>query len=564
MPKLAVLDIGTNSIHMVLAEVQPDYTYKILDRFKDMTRLGDGVFTSRRLSDQAMMRGLEVIRNLVTLARNKGYERIEGVATSAVREARNGGEFLDHVAQQTGLTVRVITGAEEARLIFLGVQNSVALPEPPTLVIDIGGGSVEVIVGNRETIYQARSLKLGAIRLKDLYLTKTPPSKAMLHELEEAVTGQLKQALGTYKTKRVEQIIATSGMAGNLAEVIYLQRTGRPLQQLNLTKISAKEIAAVEKRLADATLKTRLAMPGLDPKRVDTLLPATMVFRILLDLLRKDELTICDKAIREGIIYDFIQRHHEGIQAERDIPDVRKRNILALARRCHVSETHALHVAGLALRLFDQTTSLHGFGQREREWLEFAAILHDIGYLINSRQHHKHAYYLIKNSDLSGFTAEEIDLVANVSRYHRRSVPTRSTVSSPRCRKGISASSTCCRPCSVLPTDWIEASFRWCGTSKSKSARPSSSRWTCRVMPSWKSGRRGVAAISSRRCSSGRFSSSPQARKTKLPETSAGSGSGSSALPRTVRMCEALSVSMSSLGESISADQVSRCVVGIL
>ncbi|WHZ21574.1 MAG: Exopolyphosphatase [Nitrospira sp.] len=425
MPKLAVLDIGTNSIHMVLAEVQPDYSYKILDRFKDMTRLGDGVFTSRRLSDQAMMRGLEVIRNLVTLARNKGYERIEGVATSAVREARNGGEFLDHVAQQTGLTVRVITGAEEARLIFLGVQNSVALPELPTLVIDIGGGSVELIVGNRETVFHARSLKLGAIRLKDLYLTKTPPPKAMQQALEEAVTGQLKSALGPYKTRKVEQIIATSGMAANLAEVIHLQRTGRPLPQLNLAKVSAKEVAAVEKRLADAPLKTRLAIPGLDPKRVDTLLPAAVVLRVLLELLQKDEITICDKAIREGIIYDFIQRHHEGIQAERDIPDVRKRNILALARRCHVSETHALHVAGLALRLFDHTKSLHGFGQRERQWLEFAAILHDIGYLINSRQHHKHAYYLIKHSDLSGFTADEIDLVANVARYHRRAVPHR-------------------------------------------------------------------------------------------------------------------------------------------
>ena len=425
MPKLAVLDIGTNSIHMVLAEVQPDYSYKILDRFKDMTRLGDGVFTSRRLSDQAMMRGLEVIRALVTLARNKGYEQIEAVATSAVREARNGGEFLDHVAQQTGLVVRVITGAEEARLIFLGVQNSVALPERPTLVIDIGGGSVEVIVGNRETVFQARSLKLGAIRLKDLYLTKTPPSKDMLRALEEAVTLQLKAGLGPYKTKRVEQIIATSGMAGNLAEVIHLQRTGRPLPQLNLAHVTAKEITAVEKRLAGASLKTRLAIPGLDPKRVDTLLPATIVFRILLELLQKTELTICDKAIREGIIYDFIQRHHERIQAERDIPDVRKRNILALAHRCHVSETHALHVAGLALRLFDQTKPLHGFGPREREWLEFSAILHDIGYHINSRQHHKHAYYLIKNSDLSGFTAEEIDLVANVARYHRRSVPSR-------------------------------------------------------------------------------------------------------------------------------------------
>ena len=425
MPKLAVLDIGTNSIHMVLAEVQPDYSYKILDRFKDMTRLGDGVFTSRRLSDQAMMRGLEVIRALVTLARNKGYEQIEAVATSAVREARNGGEFLDHVAQQTGLVVRVITGAEEARLIFLGVQNSVALPERPTLVIDIGGGSVEVIVGNRETVFQARSLKLGAIRLKDLYLTKTPPSKGMLRELEEAVTAQLKSGLGPYKTKRVEQIIATSGMAGNLAEVIHLQRTGRPLPQLNLAHVTAKDIAAVEKRLAGASLKTRLAIPGLDPKRVDTLLPATIVFRILLELLQKTDLTICDKAIREGIIYDFIQRHHERIQAERDIPDVRRRNILALAHRCHVSETHALHVAGLALRLFDQTKPLHGFGPREREWLECSAILHDIGYLINSRQHHKHAYYLIKNSDLSGFTAEEIDVVANIARYHRRSVPNR-------------------------------------------------------------------------------------------------------------------------------------------
>lgn len=246
MPKLAVLDIGTNSIHMVLAEVQPDYSYKILDRFKDMTRLGDGVFTSRRLSDQAMTRGLDVIRNLVTLARNKGYERIEGVATSAVREARNGGEFLDHVAQQTGLVVRVITGTEEARLIFLGVQNSVALPEQPSLVIDIGGGSVELIVGNRDSILHARSLKLGAIRLKDLYLTKTPPSKSMLEALDEAVTAQLKSALGPYKTKRVQQVIATSGMAANLAEVIHLQRTGRPLPQLNLAKVSAKEIGGME------------------------------------------------------------------------------------------------------------------------------------------------------------------------------------------------------------------------------------------------------------------------------------------------------------------------------
>ena len=423
MPKLAVLDIGTNSIHMVLAEVHPDYSYKILDRFKDMTRLGDGVFTARRLSDQAMMRGLDVTKTLVLLARNKGYERIEAVATSAVREARNGGEFLDHVAQQTGLTVRVITGAEEARLIFLGVRNTIALPEQPTMVVDVGGGSVELIVGNRETIFHAKSLKLGAIRLNDLYLLRTPPSKSMLEQLEGAVHTQLKSTLSSFRSKRVEQVVATSGMAANLAEVIYLDRTGRPLPQLNLAKISLKEISRIETLLAGSNLKARLAIPGLDPKRVDTLLPATIVLRILLELLQKDELTICDKAIREGLIFDFIQRHREGIQAERDIPDVRKRNVLALARRCHSSEVHSLHVAGLAVRLFDQTKPLHGFGQREREWLEFSAILHDIGYLINPRQHHKHAYYLIKHSDLSGLTVDEVEIIANIARYHRRALP---------------------------------------------------------------------------------------------------------------------------------------------
>ena len=423
MPKLAVLDIGTNSIHMVLAEVHPDYSYKILDRFKDMTRLGDGVFTARRLSDQAMMRGLDVIKTLVLLARNKGYEWIEAVATSAVREARNGGEFLDHVAQQTGLTVRVITGAEEARLIFLGVRNTIALPEQPTMVVDVGGGSVELIVGNRETIFHAKSLKLGAIRLNDLYLLRTPPSRSMLEQLEGAVHTQLKSTLSSFRSKRVEQVVATSGMAANLAEVIYLDRTGRPLPQLNLAKISLKEISMTETLLADSNLKARLAIPGLDPKRVDTLLPATIVLRILLELLQKDELTICDKAIREGLIFDFIQRHREGIQAERDIPDVRKRNVLALARRCHSSEVHSLHVAELAVRLFDQTKPLHGFGQREREWLEFSAILHDIGYLINPRQHHKHAYYLIKHSDLSGLTVDEVEIIANIARYHRRALP---------------------------------------------------------------------------------------------------------------------------------------------
>jgi exopolyphosphatase / guanosine-5'-triphosphate,3'-diphosphate pyrophosphatase len=423
MSKIAVIDIGTNSIHMVLAEVLPDFTYKILDRFKDMTRLGNGTFATQHLSDEAIAKGLGVLRHLVTLAKNKGYDRIIAVATSAVREAKNGGEFINLAAAQTGLTIRVISGTEEARLIFLGIKNSVPMTEQPSLAVDVGGGSVELMVGNREQLLHTKSLKLGAIRLADQFLKRNPPSERMLRELEETVTAQLKATLDSFKTKRFDALIATSGMAGNLAEVIHLKRTNRPLPQLNLAAVSLKDVKEIEQDLRHSTIKERLAIPGLDPKRVDTLFPATVVLRRLMELTGRDELVLCDKAIREGVIYDFIVRHRERIKAEAEIPDLRRRNVLALARRCHAPEVHSLHVAGLALRLFDQTRRLHGLGATERDWLEYAAILHDIGYLINERQHHKHGYYLITHSELGGLSGEEIQVVANVARYHRRALP---------------------------------------------------------------------------------------------------------------------------------------------
>jgi len=423
MSKIAVIDVGTNSVHMVLAEVLPDFTYKILDRFKDMARLGNGAFESQRLSDEAIARGLSVISRLVTLAKNKGYDRMIAVATSAVREAKNGGDFIDTVKEQTGLRVRVISGVEEARLIFLGVKNSVPMTEQPALAIDVGGGSVEVMAGNRDQLLHAKSLKLGAIRLSDQFLKRTPPSERMLDELEELINDQLKQTLDGFKVKRFDSLIATSGMAGNLAEVIHLRRTNRPLPQLNLATVSLKEVKEIEQELRHSTIKERLAIPGLDPKRVDTLFPATIVIRRLMELSNRDELVLCDKAIREGVIYDFIERHRERIKAEADIPDLRRRNVLALARRCRAPETHSLHVAALALRLFDQTKRLHNLGETERDWLEFAAILHDIGYLISERQHHKHTYYLITNTELGGLSSDELLVIANIARYHRRAHP---------------------------------------------------------------------------------------------------------------------------------------------
>ena len=423
MSKIAVIDIGTNSIHMVLAEAEPDGSYKILDRFKDMTRLGDGTFRQRRLSAESRARGVEVLKNLTMLARNKGFDRILMAATSAVREARNSGQFVEEVSENTGVRVKVITGQEEARLIYLGVRQSMDLTDRPTLLVDVGGGSVEIIAGNRKRLLHAESLKLGAIRLKDLFLTKAPPPKAKLRAMYDMIGKELHAALERFRQPEFDRIVISSGMASNLAEIIYLERTGYPIPQINLSTITLKEIRGVEQRLATSDVDTRLGIPGLDPRRVDTLLAATAVVRRCLEITGHKEATISDKAMREGLVYDFIQKNQEGLLIEQEIPNIRLRNVVALARRCHYPETHSHHVAKLALSLFAQTQPLHGMAEQERECLEYAALLHDVGYAINPRQHHKHSYYLITNSDLAGFTVDEIEMIANVARYHRRSLP---------------------------------------------------------------------------------------------------------------------------------------------
>ena len=423
MLKLALLDIGSNSIHMLLTEIQPDFSYKILDRFKDVTRLGEDTFKSGQFSPDVLAKGIDVVRNLATLTRNRGFTRIEAVATSAVREASNGGQFIEAIQQQTGIRVRVVTGQEEARLIYLGVRQSMDFGDRNVLIADVGGGSVELIVGNRNKLLHAASLKLGAIRLKDLYLRQDAPSGGRLERLKEAVETQLKAALPRFKKVGFDDFVGTSGMIGNLAEIMHLHKTGRPIPQLNLARFSFKDVTAAEKLLVKTPLKQRHEIPGVDPKRADVLVPAIIVLSTLMEWLDISELTVSDKAIREGLLHDFIERHREGIQAEQEIPNIRRRDVLRLARKCQYDPVHTHHVARLCLQIFDQTASAHKRGEREREWLEYAAILHDVGYLINSRQHHKHSYYLIKNCDLVGFTADEIELIANIARYHRKAIP---------------------------------------------------------------------------------------------------------------------------------------------
>ncbi|MCA9497872.1 MAG: Ppx/GppA family phosphatase [Nitrospirales bacterium] len=424
MKRLAVIDIGTNSIHMVLAEIGKGFSYKIVDRIKEMARLGDGTFTSQRLSSEAMDRGLTVLKRFSILAKNKGFDPIVPIATSAVREATNGGDFLKLVRKELGLRVRVITGEEEARLIYLGVRNSMDLSRFPAMIVDIGGGSVELMACTQKRLQFVRSLKLGAIRLKDQFLKTDTPDNKMIQRLENLVSQTLKKALSSKKCDpQFNQLVATSGMAGNLTEIIYLARTGRPLSQIDMATIELDEVREVERLLRIKDTQARLKIPGLDPRRVDTLYSGVLVLRILMERIGVKQARISDKAIREGVIYDFIQQHQEGLRAEQEIPHVRRRQVLLLARRYQYSKTHSHHVAKLALSLFDQTQSMHHLGEREREWLEYGALLHDIGHQICESKHHKHTYYLMTHADLPGFSSEEVVVMANVARYHRRGQP---------------------------------------------------------------------------------------------------------------------------------------------
>ncbi len=423
MKRLAVIDIGTNSIHMVLAEIGKGFSYKIVDRIKEMARLGDGTFTSHRLSQEAMDRGLTVLKRFSMLANNKGFDPILPIATSAVREAKNGGDFLKLVRKELGLRVRVITGEEEARLIYLGVRNSMDLTRFPAMIVDIGGGSVELMACTPKRLKFVRTLKLGAIRLKDQFLKVDPPDKKTIQRMENLVVQTLKKSLSKKSLTQFNQLVATSGMVGNLTEIIYLARTGRPLTQLDMATIELDEVREVERLLRTTDLQARLKIPGLDPRRVDTLYPGVLVLRLLMERIGVKQVRISEKAIREGVIYDFIQQHQDGLRAEQEIPHIRRRQVLLLARRYQYPKVHAHHVAKLALSLFDQTVSLHKLGDKEREWLEYAAFLHDIGHHIRENKHHKHTYYLITHADLPGFSSEEVGIIANVARYHRRGQP---------------------------------------------------------------------------------------------------------------------------------------------
>ena len=423
--RLAAIDIGTNSLHMIVVRVRPDMSFEVIDREKDMVRLGAGGLDGRALVPKAMQAALQTLSKFRRLAESHQVERIEAVATSAVREAENGGEFLKAIIEQTGIRARIISGAEEARLIHLASAYGVGLTDEVGVTVDIGGGSVEITHGTGPTLAAGRSFKLGVIRLTERFVKSDPISARDERRMVRYVESELKPYLKTIVEAGFDRVVGTSGSILSVGTIAATEEDGVLPTGIRNRRISAKQMHRVRKTLCTLSLQKRLLLPGLDPRRADIAIAGSILIDVILRRLGAGEITLCDMSLREGIILDYVARHRKEIARTVRYPDVRRRSVIELAERCNYAPEHSQHIARLALALFDATRGTHALTDREREWLEYAALLHDIGVHIRYERHHKHSYYLIRNGNLRGFEPQDIETIALIARYHRRAVPLR-------------------------------------------------------------------------------------------------------------------------------------------
>jgi exopolyphosphatase/guanosine-5'-triphosphate,3'-diphosphate pyrophosphatase len=415
--RLAAIDIGSNSIHMLVAETEPNGGYRVLGREREMVRLGKTGFGKGALSEAAMRDGLEAIAKMTTLARLKGAERVVAVATSAVREAANGADFLARVKALSGLDVQLLTGVEEGRFIYRAVREVVDLGPEAAVIVDIGGGSTEWIATRAGELEQVVSLPLGSLR-SAAELRADPPNAAAIDRLRRRAAKRLAE---TVPRGPVERLVATSGTAVCCADLID-HFAGRPWKELSgvLREVRAKDLAQLVERLRPLRRRQIADLPPVGAPRSESLLAGAVLLQELVAHAGVERFQVCDRALREGLVLAALG---EPIPAAVEPGDLRRRQVLQLAERAESVYRHNLQAARLAVRLFDATASLHGLGVREREWLEYAALLHDIGYSIHYRGHHKHAYYLIVNAVLDAFDQREIEIIAHVARYHRGAAP---------------------------------------------------------------------------------------------------------------------------------------------
>jgi len=415
--RIAAIDVGSNSIRQIIADVRPDGSIEVVDEMKAHPRLGRGMDRSGALGTESMELAVAALQRMATLAKQFGAGRVEAVATSAVREAENAEFFVARVKQATGLRLRVLKGEDEARLMFRSALAHFELGAGRTVVLDIGGGSLEIALAAEGVVDRLASLPLGAIRMTERY---GDGDGLRVDKLRKRVRKQLKAVISK-SDWRGARVIGSGGTFTNLAGM-HLHRQGVfAAKSVHGTVIPRTEVEHILDVLAAMSEDERRAMPGLNADRADIIVAGVAVIAEVLARVDARDLVVSRFGIREGLLLESAR----VTPVVADPGEGRERSIRELAERCHYERKHALAVQTIALRLFDALAARLALSPADRRILADAALLHDVGYHINYERHHKHSYHLILHADLLGVTPEEQVLIANVARYHRGREPGR-------------------------------------------------------------------------------------------------------------------------------------------
>jgi len=426
--RVAAIDIGTNSTHLLIAAVDPALgSFNVVVAEKSTTRLGEREEERGELTPVAIERALQTLRHCRDLAQSHGVEQIVTAATSAVREAPNGRDFLGTVQEQLGLDVDLVSGPEEARLIYLGVLSGMRFGEQPHLIIDIGGGSTELILADGHDARVLSSSRIGAVRLQREFCQQDPLPADRRSFLVAYIQGAIDPAVAQIKAAlnpgERPQLVATSGTAMALASLAAADDPRPPLK-LQGYRLSRERVDQLVSRLVAMTPEQRKALPGLNERRAEIIVPGALILQTAMAMLQVPDLVVCDRALREGLIVDWMLRNQLLDDRFAFQSTIRERTVLHLARGFGVDLPRAERVAAHALSLYDQTQGLlHGDAGEGRQLLWAAAMLHTCGKHINIAAYHKHSWYLIRHGELLGYTEAEHLMVAAIARYHRRSLP---------------------------------------------------------------------------------------------------------------------------------------------
>nr|WP_320160823.1 Ppx/GppA phosphatase family protein [uncultured Methanoregula sp.] len=421
---VSFIDMGTNSIRLLVVRLNPNHSYTILTRQKQQVRLGEGEFEDEEITPEAMERAVIVCKKFTELARSFSSEEFVAVATSAAREASNQEELLHMIRQEALLDIRVVSGREEARLIYLGVASGTHIDTRTAFFIDIGGGSTEIAIGNAKDYQYLESFRLGAIRLTNLYFPHgetgpVPPDQ--YRKIQQYIRNAVVHSLSKIKKTPLDCAIGSSGTIINLAEIAHkVLHPDSPALDLVL---SYKDLKKISELLCSLPLEQRRKVPGINPERADIIIAGSAVLDVFMKELSLDSITITSRGLQDGLLVDYLSRMDSFPLLGELSP--RQRSVIQLGRSCGINEAHARTVTSLVLELFDSAkeTGLHDFGNPARELLEYATFLHDIGSFISYTNHHAHSYYIIRNSELLGFDQKEVAFMANLARFHRKKTP---------------------------------------------------------------------------------------------------------------------------------------------